>query len=251
MSEISREELADKLDAIFDRIEVSCDWRLSTEERQEIAEAATVIRLAAKDEAEPVAWIVLSEETGNTRIWWRDKARAAEWCEKHNVTATPLYVTPPTAAKDEARERVIRANAIDECIRAMAAVMQMAPETAGGPIFDAVRALSPVAQQAVGCGGPVAWRVGGPNKMYAGMVTADLKVRDVWLEAELEVEARERVITDAMVKSGAAAMCCQAQILGCAAQHKDSEFTTCMLSTFMEDARRCLTAALSSAEAQT
>lgn len=55
-------------------------------------------------------------------------------------------------------------------------------------------------------------------------------------------------ITDKMVKAGAAAMCCQAQTLGCAAKNKDSEFTTCMLPTFLEDARRCLSAALSSTD---
>lgn len=50
-------------------------------------------------------------------------------------------------------------------------------------------------------------------------------------------------VTDKMVKAGAAAMCCQAQTLGCAAQ-QGSEFSTCMLSTFMLDARSCLDAAL-------
>lgn len=38
------ETLADALDAIFDRITVSCDWRLSSEERQSIAEAANALR---------------------------------------------------------------------------------------------------------------------------------------------------------------------------------------------------------------
>jgi len=46
MSQISpeTETLADALDAIFDRIAVSCDWRLSSEERQTIAEAANALR---------------------------------------------------------------------------------------------------------------------------------------------------------------------------------------------------------------
>lgn len=39
-----REALADALDAIFDRIEISCDWRLSSEERQDIARAAKALR---------------------------------------------------------------------------------------------------------------------------------------------------------------------------------------------------------------
>ncbi len=37
-------ELADKLDLIFDRIGVSCDWRLSSEERQDVARAANALR---------------------------------------------------------------------------------------------------------------------------------------------------------------------------------------------------------------
>jgi hypothetical protein len=56
-------------------------------------------------------------------------------------------------------------------------------------------------------------------------------------------QAQVMPVTDAMVKAGAAAMCCQAQTLGCAAKNKDSEFSTCMLSTFLLDARRCLEAA--------
>ena len=44
-------ELADKLNMIFDRIEVSCDWRLSSEERQQIAEAANALRCSADSDA--------------------------------------------------------------------------------------------------------------------------------------------------------------------------------------------------------
>lgn len=51
-------------------------------------------------------------------------------------------------------------------------------------------------------------------------------------------------ITDAMVKAGAAAICCQSGKLGCAAKNEQSEFTSCVLSTFMQDSRRCLEAAL-------
>lgn len=35
---------------------------------------------------------------------------------------------------------------------------------------------------------PIAWRVSRGHKMYVGMITADHKVRDVWLDAELDVE---------------------------------------------------------------
>lgn len=48
-------------------------------------------RIRELQQTEPVAWIVLSDETGNTRIWWRDKTRADEWCKKHDVTPIPLY----------------------------------------------------------------------------------------------------------------------------------------------------------------
>lgn len=46
--------------------------------------------------AQPVAWIVISEETDNTRIWWRDKERADAWCAKHDKTAIALYAAPPS-----------------------------------------------------------------------------------------------------------------------------------------------------------
>lgn len=41
-------KLADKLDAIFDRIEVSCNWHISSEEREDIAKAALSLRAAAR-----------------------------------------------------------------------------------------------------------------------------------------------------------------------------------------------------------
>lgn len=43
---------------------------------------------------EPVAWLVLSDDTKNTRIWWRDKARCDEWCAKHEKTPIALYTRP-------------------------------------------------------------------------------------------------------------------------------------------------------------
>lgn len=49
---------------------------------------------AAPVETEPTAWIVLSEETGNTRIWWRDKERAEEWSRQHDKPLIPLYADP-------------------------------------------------------------------------------------------------------------------------------------------------------------
>jgi hypothetical protein len=49
-------DLADRLDAIFDRIEVSCDWRLSSEERQQIARAANALRPQPRLEAGPSNW---------------------------------------------------------------------------------------------------------------------------------------------------------------------------------------------------
>jgi hypothetical protein len=69
-----------------------------------------------------------------------------------------------------------------------------------------------------------------------------LQIKDV---AAISAIDAMRKPTEAMVKAGAAAMCCQAQTLGCAAQHAGSDFKTCMLSTFIVDARRCLDAALS------
>lgn len=47
-------------------------------------------------EALPAAWIVLSEETGNTRIWWgADKTKIAQaWAERHKLPLIPLYRSP-------------------------------------------------------------------------------------------------------------------------------------------------------------
>jgi len=44
-----------------------------------------------------VAWLVLSEETGNTRIWWRDEERAKAWATKHNKPLIPLYAAQPAS----------------------------------------------------------------------------------------------------------------------------------------------------------
>jgi hypothetical protein len=59
-SDGAREALADKLDTIFDRIEVSCDWGLSSEERQEIAKAAKALRApqrGVQTEQAPLDWL--------------------------------------------------------------------------------------------------------------------------------------------------------------------------------------------------
>lgn len=45
---------------------------------------------------------------------------------------------------------------------------------------------------------------------------------------------------DGLVREIAGAICCKAHKLGCAAQHKDSEFTVCQISTFMRDAENAV-----------
>jgi hypothetical protein len=68
---------------------------------------------------EPDAWLVLSEETGNTRIWWRDRERAEAWAAQHEKTLIPLYrALPSEAIGREAREKEItRLATIEECAR--------------------------------------------------------------------------------------------------------------------------------------
>lgn len=61
---------------------------------------------AAQSSQEPVAFIVLSEETGNTRIWWQDKARADAWCAEHGKAYTPLYAVPPSPVAGERVDRL-------------------------------------------------------------------------------------------------------------------------------------------------
>lgn len=106
--------------ALANRI-ASLAGRSSNEyDRVSCLEAATTLRLAAQAAApggEAVAWLVLSEETGNTRIWWRDKERAELWAAKHDEKLIPLYpaarslgeaATPPkhlaTAIAEYARD---------------------------------------------------------------------------------------------------------------------------------------------------
>lgn len=52
--------------------------------------------------AEPVAWLVLSEETGNTRLWSRSKDIAEAFAAKNKLNCIPLYASPPVS--DASRE---------------------------------------------------------------------------------------------------------------------------------------------------
>jgi hypothetical protein len=74
-------------------------------------------------------------------------------------------------------------------------------------------------------------------------VTAKSKERALKL-FQILAQPQTPVITDEMVKAGAAAICCQAGKFGCAAKNENSEFATCVIGTFMQDSRRCLEAAL-------
>lgn len=44
--------------------------------------------------SEAVAWIVLSKDTDNLRIWWRDKERAEKWAAENDRPLVPLYAKP-------------------------------------------------------------------------------------------------------------------------------------------------------------
>lgn len=103
---------------------------------------------------------------------------------------------------------------------------------------------------------PFAWAITWPDdEVSFTRREPDQSIKDMDLlitplyAASGDVRAAVIEISDKMVKAGAAAMCCQAETLGCAAKNAGNEFQTCMLSTFMQDARRCLEAALSQSPA--
>lgn len=49
---------------------------------------------AATPAPEPFAWVVLSDETGNTRMWTRNGDIAKAFAEKHLLECVELYRTP-------------------------------------------------------------------------------------------------------------------------------------------------------------
>ena len=52
--------------------------------------------------AEPFAWVVLSEETGNTRMWTRNGDMAKEFAAKHLLECIELYRSPVRAPSQPA-----------------------------------------------------------------------------------------------------------------------------------------------------
>jgi hypothetical protein len=101
-------ELADKLDAIFDRIEVSCDWRLSSEERQIVAEAANALRVSSPAQepvtTEPVAWRYRSKKW--ISLLWRYQTEALvndDFETPSDWIIEPLYAipAPPQPGREE------------------------------------------------------------------------------------------------------------------------------------------------------
>jgi hypothetical protein len=46
----------------------------------------------------PVAWIVLSTDADQIRIWWRDEEPAKAWAARHGLPLIPLYAKPFSAA---------------------------------------------------------------------------------------------------------------------------------------------------------
>lgn len=72
---------------------------------------------------EPVAWVVLSSDTDNLRIWWRDKERADKWAAEHDRPLIPLYAKPFAAADflplatTPAPGAADRAAVIEECAK--------------------------------------------------------------------------------------------------------------------------------------
>lgn len=107
---IANYRLYEALEHMEQTVEAQKDWtekcasrRVIAEDRwREVAMENAQLRAAlspATGAAEPVAYIVLSEELDDfgyekTRIWWRNKIRADNWCAQHNATAIPLYAAP-------------------------------------------------------------------------------------------------------------------------------------------------------------
>jgi len=113
--------------------------------------------------AEPVAWLVPSDETGLCRIWWRDKERADAWIAKHpTCTLVPLYAAPPSPPAAQMREALRHAQVRFECL---ADEFEKAGDTASwamcrvdaGRMFKALSALPKPAvetEEALGSLGP-------------------------------------------------------------------------------------------------
>lgn len=106
------ETLADALDAIFDRITVSCDWRLSSEERQSIAEAANALRSRvaqrpAVQEALEHARAYIDADVESMEPGWRSAKAIVELIDAAlSDTSTDRAWSMADALTDEAAAKV-------------------------------------------------------------------------------------------------------------------------------------------------
>jgi hypothetical protein len=67
---------------------------------------------ASGNAPEPFAWLVLSEETGNTRLWSRNGDIAKTFAAKHGLECISLYRAVPASAN--AQEAVLRKSETQE-----------------------------------------------------------------------------------------------------------------------------------------
>jgi hypothetical protein len=58
------------------------------------ADAILAVTPGERSSQEAVAWVVLSTDADQVRIWWRDKERAIVWAEQHDRPLIPLYAKP-------------------------------------------------------------------------------------------------------------------------------------------------------------
>jgi hypothetical protein len=84
------------LDRLKADVEKATGYQVTLECVEETAlrvEALLAAR-SAREVLEPVAWIVLSKDEANVRIWWRRNDLAKEWAKTHNAPLIPLYTHP-------------------------------------------------------------------------------------------------------------------------------------------------------------
>jgi hypothetical protein len=68
---------------------------------------------ASGNAPEPFAWLVLSEETGNTRLWSRNGDIAKTFAGKHGLECIALYRADPVSGN--AQEAVTSTNRAERC----------------------------------------------------------------------------------------------------------------------------------------
>jgi hypothetical protein len=258
-------DAADEIERLCNRVE-----RLKETQRR------LFDRSNAPAQAAPVAYAVFTDG-GNIRIWSKTTKEIEAWAAEKGLTVTPLYAAQPPAASVEAK---IYAGGGDGTFDendepgAPSSAEPAVPVEKRTPLDLSATELNDLATEAFNEAASRARSSDGtalPPVKRIEMVDYStgfeqsaapqwrVEVSGICADFETEtaannfrnaivdlitVQPQTPVITDEMVKAGAAAICCQAGKLGCAAKNENSEFATCVIGTFMQDSRRCLEAAL-------